>query len=237
MKNTLIELENVKKSYFLTNGWEIPVLKWVNLSIFKEEFVALMGESGSGKSTLLNIIGCLHGVSDGKYYFEWENISHLRDDDMLSYIRNRKMWFIFQQFHLIPKLTALENVLLPSLYLNMSNKEKEQKAKILLSKIWLGDKINNRPGELSGWQQQRVSIARSLMNDPEILLADEPTWALDSETSMEVMKIMMNLKKEGKTIIMVTHTPLVAKYADRIIFLKDGKVDNDNYILHEEEYS
>lgn len=233
MEHVLIKLEDVKKSYFLTNKEEIPVLKWVDLSIYKKEFVVLMWESGSGKSTLLNIIWCLHGVSDWRYLFEWEDISHLQDDDMLSYIRNRKMWFIFQQFHLIPKLTALENVMLPSLYLEMSNLEKEKRARMLLEKVWLGDKIVNRPWELSGWQQQRVSIARSLMNDPEILLADEPTGALDSETSVEVMKIIMDLKREWKTIIMVTHTSLVAKYADRIIFLKDWKVENCNYKLVE----
>ncbi|MDP2103517.1 MAG: ABC transporter ATP-binding protein [Candidatus Gracilibacteria bacterium] len=231
MKTPLILLEEVKKSYFLTNKEEIPVLKGINVSIAKEEFVVLMGESGSGKSTLLNIIGCLHGVSDGKYFFEGEDIAHLQNDDMLSYIRNRKIGFIFQQFHLIPKLTALENVLLPSLYLKMSHAEKEKRATMLLEKVGLGDKLTNRPGELSGGQQQRVSIARSLMNDPEILLADEPTGALDSETSVEVMKIIMDLKKDGKTIVMVTHTPLVAQYADRIIFLKDGKVESCNYIL------
>lgn len=233
MNNPLIRLENVKKSYFLTNKEEIPVLKWIDLSIFQKEFVVLMWESGSGKSTLLNIIWCLHWVSDWKYFFQWEDISHLQDDDMLSYIRNRKMWFIFQQFHLIPKLTALENVMLPSLYLDMSNLEKENKAKMLLEKVWLWNKFINRPWELSGWQQQRVSIARSLMNDPEILLADEPTWALDSETSGEVMKLIMDLKNDWKTIVMVTHTPLVAKYADRIIFLKDWKVENCNYALEE----
>ena len=233
MEKSLIKLENVKKSYFLTNKEEIPVLKWIDLTILKKEFVVLMWESGSGKSTLLNIIWCLHWVSEWQYFFENEDISHLKDDDMLSYIRNRKMWFIFQQFHLIPKLTALENVMLPSLYLNMSTIEKENKAKLILERVWLGDKLINRPWELSGWQQQRVSIARSLMNDPEILLADEPTWALDSETSIEVMKIIMDLKNDGKTIVMVTHTPLVAKYADRIIFLKDWKVESCNYKLNE----
>ncbi|MDD2565843.1 MAG: ABC transporter ATP-binding protein [Candidatus Gracilibacteria bacterium] len=233
MEKPLIKLENVKKSYFLTNKEEIPVLKGIDLKIFKKEFVILMGESGSGKSTLLNIIGCLHGISSGEYSFQGEDISFLKDDDMLSYIRNRKMGFIFQQFHLIPKLTALENVMLPSLYLDMTNLEKENKAKMLLEKVGLGDKLINRPGELSGGQQQRVSIARSLMNDPEILLADEPTGALDSETSVEVMKIIMDLKNDGKTIVMVTHTPLVARYADRIIFLKDGKVENCNFKLEE----
>ncbi len=233
MKEILIELKDVKKSYFLTNKEEIVVLKWINLSIYKKEFVVLMGESGSGKSTLLNILGFLHGLSSGQYFFESEDISSLQNQDMLAYIRNRKIGFIFQQFNLIPKLTAYENVLLPSLYLPISNLEKENRAKMLLEKVWLGNKMENRPWELSGWQQQRVSIARSLMNNPDILLADEPTWALDSETSIEVMDLIMDLKKEWKTIIMVTHTPLVAKYADRIIFLKDGKVENCDYKLHE----
>jgi putative ABC transport system ATP-binding protein len=233
MKEILIQLNDLKKSYFLSNKEEIPVLKWINLTIYKQEFVVLMGESGSGKSTLLNILGFLHGLSGWTYFFEWEDITSLQDENMLAYIRNRKIWFIFQQFHLIPKLTTLENIMLPSLYLPLSRKEKEERAIMLLEKVWLKDKSRNRPGELSGWQQQRVSIARSLMNNPEILLADEPTGALDSETSVEVMKLIMNLKAEGKTIIMVTHTPLVAKYADRIIFLKDGKVEDCNYKLSE----
>ncbi len=143
------------------------------------------------------------------------------------------MWFIFQQFHLISKLTALENVLLPWLYLDLTKKEKEDRAKYLLEKVWLKGKFDNKPWELSGGQQQRVSIARSLMNDPEILLADEPTWALDSETMVEIMELIQEFKNEWKTIIMVTHTPLVARYADRIIFLKDGVVLDYDYKLEE----
>ncbi|MFA5916954.1 MAG: ABC transporter ATP-binding protein [Candidatus Gracilibacteria bacterium] len=230
-KKVIVKFEDVKKSYFLTNGVEIPVLKGINLDIISGEFVVLMGESGSGKSTLLNIIGCLHSISNGKYFFEDEDISHLKDEKVLSYIRNRKMGFIFQQFHLISKLTALENVLLPGLYLKLSKKEKEDRAKYLLEKVGLKGKFDNKPGELSGGQQQRVSIARSLMNDPEILLADEPTGALDSQTMIEIMELIQEFKNEGKTIIMVTHTSLVAKYADRIIFLKDGVVLDYDYKL------
>ncbi len=232
-KKVIVKFEDVKKSYFLTNWVEIPVLKWINLDIQSWEFVVLMWESGSWKSTLLNIIWCLHSISNWKYFFEDEDISHLKDEKVLSYIRNRKMWFIFQQFHLISKLTALENVLLPWLYLDLTKKEKEDRAKYLLEKVWLKGKFDNKPWELSGGQQQRVSIARSLMNDPEILLADEPTWALDSETMVEIMELIQEFKNEWKTIIMVTHTPLVARYADRIIFLKDGVVLDYDYKLEE----
>nr|MDD3720523.1 ABC transporter ATP-binding protein [Candidatus Gracilibacteria bacterium] len=231
MKNNIIEMTDITKSYYLTNGEEIPVLKGINLSIKTGEFVSLMGESGSGKSTLLNIIGFLHHSNNGKYFFETEDVSDFKDDNILSFIRNKKIGFIFQQFHLINKLTALENVLLPGLYLDKTPAEKIKIAKDLLKKVGLGDKMNNRPGELSGGQQQRVSIARALMNNPEIILADEPTGALDSNTSIEIMNLMMSLKNEGKTIIMVTHTELVAKYSDRIIFLKDGKVIDCNYKL------
>ncbi|MEF2175640.1 MAG: ABC transporter ATP-binding protein [Candidatus Absconditabacteria bacterium] len=227
---------DIKKSYYLTNGLEIPVLKGVNLEIQNGEFVTLMGESGSGKSTLLNIIGFLHHSNSGKYYFEDEDVSEFKDNEILSYIRNRKIGFIFQQFHLIPKLTALENVMLPGIYLDKTFKEKKEIAISLLDKVKLIDKINNRPGELSGGQQQRVSIARSLMNNSDIILADEPTGALDSDTTVEIMDLMKNLNKSGKTIIMVTHTSLVAKYSDRIIFLKDGKVVDCNYKLKEESY-
>ncbi|MDD5769992.1 MAG: ABC transporter ATP-binding protein [Candidatus Gracilibacteria bacterium] len=234
MQNSIIKMSDITKSYYLTNLTEIPVLKGVNLEIKSGEFVVLMGESGSGKSTLLNIIGFLHHSTGGKYFFEGEDVGDFKDDNILSFIRNKKIGFIFQQFHLIAKLTALENVLLPGLYLEKTSSQKTKIAKDLLKKVGLGDKINNYPGELSGGQQQRVSIARALMNNPEIILADEPTGALDSTTTIEIMNLMMDLKKDGKTIVMVTHTPLVAKYSDRIIFLKDGKVIDCNYQLKEE---
>lgn len=234
MQEAIIKMNEIEKSYYLTNWVEIPVLKWVDLEIKRWEFITLMWESWSWKSTLLNIIWFLHHSTWWKYFFEWEDVSIFKNDDILSFIRNRKIGFIFQQFHLIAKLTALENVLLPWLYLNKTNSEKTKIAKDLLTKVWLADKLDSLPWELSGWQQQRVSIARSLMNDPEIILADEPTWALDSTTTVEIMNLMISLKKEWKTIIMVTHTPLVAKYSDRIIFLKDWKVLDCDYKLKEE---
>lgn len=233
-KKSIVKMSNIKKSYYLTNWVEIPVLKWVNLEIKSWEFVTLMWESGSWKSTLLNIIWFLHHSNFWKYFFENEDVSVFKDENILSYIRNKKIWFIFQQFHLIPKLTALENVMLPWIYLDKTLEERKEIAKSFLKKVWLADKINNRPWELSWGQQQRVSIARSLMNNPEIILADEPTWALDSQTTIEIMELMMSLKNEWKTIIMVTHTSLVAKYSDRIIFLRDWKVVDCDYKLKEE---
>ncbi|MFK7779789.1 MAG: ABC transporter ATP-binding protein [Candidatus Gracilibacteria bacterium] len=226
---TIIELKDVHKSYFLDNGEEIEVLKGINLKIRKGEFVALMGESGGGKSTLLNIIACLHPLNSGHYYLEGDNIGEVKDEDILAFIRNKKMGFIFQQFNLLPRLSALQNVELPALYNGTPENERISKAKELLTKVGLADKFINKPGELSGGQQQRVSIARSLINDTEILLADEPTGALDSVTSHEVMELIKTLKTEGKTIVMVTHDPEVAKVSDRIIFLKDGKVTDCNY--------
>lgn len=230
-KTPIIELKNVYKSYFLANGEEIPVLKGISLQIQKNEFVALMGESGGGKSTLLNILGCLHSLSSGEYFLEGENIGVVRDDDVLAFIRNKKMGFIFQSFNLIGKINALKNVALPALYSNVHQKQREEKAYEMLKWVGLEERVDHKPSELSGGQQQRVAIARALVNDPEIILADEPTGALDSVTGKEIMEIFQTFKKRGKTVIMVTHTQEVAKYADRIIFLKDGIVQDDNYKL------
>ncbi len=227
--SSIIQMDGVQKSYFLSNGEKIPVLRGIDLEIQENEFVVLMGESGSGKSTLLNIIGCLHSVDSGKYVLGGQDITSLRDDTSLATIRNKMMGFIFQQFHLIQKMTALKNVALPGFYNGMSVSQRESKARQILTEIGLSDRMGHKPSELSGGQQQRVSIARALLNDPEIILADEPTGALDSKTGIEVMELFTEFRKRGKTIIMVTHTPEVAKYADRIIFLKDGKVVNHNY--------
>ncbi len=226
-----IKLENVKKSYYLSNGEEIPVLKGIDLEIKKGEFVAIMGESGGGKTTLLNIIGCLHPLSDGRYFLGGENIGDVRDDFTLAFIRNKKMGFIFQQFNLLSRLSALKNVALPSLYAGVDRKTRETKAKDLLESVGLGDRIEHKPTELSGGQQQRVAISRSLVNDPEIILADEPTGALDSKSGMEVMEIFKGFKQQGRTVLMVTHTAEVAKFADRIIYLRDGKVIDHDYKL------
>ncbi|PLX20640.1 macrolide ABC transporter ATP-binding protein [Candidatus Parcubacteria bacterium] len=229
--NIAIELKDVKKSYYLSNGEEIPVLKGIDLRIKEGEFVALMGESGGGKTTLLNIIGCLHPLSEGEYLLDGEDIGSVRDDFTLAYIRNKKMGFIFQQFNLFTRKTAIKNVALPALYAGADRQEREEKAKDLLNRVGLGDRLGHKPTELSGGQQQRVAVARALVNEPEIILADEPTGALDSKSGLEVMEIFKNFKKDGKTVVMVTHTAEVAKFADRIIFLRDGKVIDRNYKL------
>jgi len=226
-----IKLENVHKSYFLSNGDEIPVLKGIDLNIKKGEFVAVMGESGGGKTTLLNIIGCLHPLSAGEYYLEGENIGAVKDDYTLAFIRNKKMGFVFQQFNLFSRLSALKNVAMPALYAGMPGEEREEKAKQFLKSVGMGDRLNYRPTELSGGQQQRVAICRALMNDPQIILADEPTGALDSASGLEIMDIFIKFKNQNKTVIMVTHTSAVAKYADRIVYLRDGKVIDRDYKL------
>lgn len=230
-KKSLIKLKDAYKSYFLSNGEEIPVLNGIDSDIKEGEFVALMGESGGGKTTLLNIIGCLHPLSSGEYYLQGENIGEVRDDYTLAYIRNKKMGFIFQQFNLFSRLTAIKNIALPALYAGMNKDERDNKAAELLKSVGMEDRGGHKPTELSGGQQQRVSICRSLINDPEILLADEPTGALDSKSGIDIMKIFTDLNKRGKTIVMVTHTAEVAKYAHRIIFLRDGKVVDNNYKL------
>ncbi len=190
-----------------------------------------MGESGGGKSTLMNIIGCLHAPTSGSYFLETEDIAGAKDDYTLAYIRNNKIGFVFQQFNLLGKLSALKNVALPGLYAGYSRTKREKKAAELLSAIGMGDRLNHKPAELSGGQQQRVSIARALVNDPDIILADEPTGALDSKTGEEVMNLFLDFKKRGKTVIMVTHDHDVARYADRVIFMKDGLVLDNNYQL------
>ena len=225
----LIQMNNITKSYYLASGQEIPVLKWIDVSIEEGESVALMGPSGSGKSTLLNIIGFLHPSTAGEYLFLGEDVSEFKDDVTLSYIRNKKCGFIFQQYFLIPRLTAVQNVMLPGTYAWYTKREWIEKATKLLQKVGLGDKLHNKPNELSWGQQQRVAIARSLMNDPNLILADEPTWALDSTTSQEVIELIMSFKEQGTTIVMVTHEEKIASFADRIIRLNDGVIQDHWY--------
>ena len=221
---SVIKLEDMKKYFYLANWDEIKVLNWINLEIKSWEFVALMWESWSWKSTVLNVIACLFPLTKWKYTLDDEDISDLQDDEILSYIRNKKMWFIFQQFHLIPEYTALENVALAAVFWWVPKKERLKLATDLLKKVWLKNKLKSKPPELSGWEKQRVAIARALINDPEILIADEPTWSLDSKNSIEIMELLKDLHKKWRTIIMVTHSKETAEYADRIIFLKDGRV-------------
>ncbi|MCX6807321.1 MAG: ABC transporter ATP-binding protein [Patescibacteria group bacterium] len=225
----MIQTQNICKSFYLEGGQEIPVLRGVDLEVQKGEFVALMGDSGGGKSTLLNVIGCLHPATFGSYFLDGEDIGHISDDYTLAFIRNRKIGFIFQSFNLLHKLSALKNVALPGIYHGMPKEEREQKASQLLIDMGLFDHAEHRPTKLSGGQQQRVAIARALINDPQIILADEPTGALDSHTGEEIMKIFMKLKSKGKTILMVTHSPSAAHYADRIIFMRDGRIIDQNY--------
>lgn len=232
INTTVIKLEDVHKSYYLANGEEVPVLKGINLDIKKGEFVAIMGESGGGKTTLLDVIGCLHPLTEGKYFLEGEDIGGVKDDFTLAFIRNKKMGFVFQQFNLFSRFSAVKNVALPALYAGVGTEEREAKAKRLLESVGMAERINHKPTELSGGQQQRVAICRALINDPEIILADEPTGALDSKSGLEVMDIFTDFKQQGRTVVMVTHTAEVAKYADRIIFLKDGQVLSHDYKLH-----
>ena len=221
----IIHLENICKSYYLGKH-ELPVLNGINLDIFKNEFVALMGPSGSGKSTLMNILGCLDTPTRGTYVLNGKDVSRMPDDD-LAEVRNKEIGFVFQQFNLLPRLTAAENVALPLIYSGTSKKERTQRALDALSRVKLDDRSHHKPNELSGGQCQRVAIARALINNPSIILADEPTGNLDSKTSYEIMDILCRIHSEGNTVILVTHEEDISHYAHRIIRLKDGLVESD----------
>ncbi|MEN8252959.1 MAG: ABC transporter ATP-binding protein [Patescibacteria group bacterium] len=219
-KLPLIDLKEITKSYYLGNQ-EFPILHGISLRINQGEFVCLMGPSGSGKSTLMNIIGCLDTPDDGKYFLDQENVAKL-NKDQLADIRNKYIGFIFQNFNLLPKQSALKNVSLPSFY---AGEENLNKSRQLLKRVGLEERINNKPSEMSGGQRQRVAIARALMNDPKLILADEPTGNLDSKSAKDVMEILKQLnEKEGKTILLVTHDKLTSKFAKRMVRLKDGKL-------------
>lgn len=221
-KSPIIELKNVKKSYGI-GDLETPILNGVTLTIYSGDFVAITGPSGSGKSTLMNIIGLLDVVTDGTYLLNNENVTGL-SEDQLSFIRNKRIGFVFQSFNLLPRETALENVFLPAIYAGMSKKDREDRAKMLLTQLGLEARLKNRPNQLSGGQQQRVAIARALMNNPEVILADEPTGNLDTKSGEDVMKILKDLNKEGKTIILITHEADIARQAKKIIHIRDGLI-------------
>jgi putative ABC transport system ATP-binding protein len=216
----LIQLENISKHYATAND-TIMVLKNINLSIAHNAYVALMGPSGSGKSTLMNILGCLDQPSTGNYFLDNQNISNL-SDDALAAIRNQKIGFVFQQFNLLPRLTALENVALPLVYAGVSKSERLARANDMLVKLGLANRITHKPNALSGGQCQRVAIARALINKPSLILADEPTGNLDTQTSTEIMELFAALHNQGNTIIIVTHEEDIAQHAQQIIRLKDG---------------
>jgi putative ABC transport system ATP-binding protein len=220
---TIMELQDVWKIYRMGEV-EVPALRGVSVKIKKGDFVAIIGASGSGKSTMMNLIGCLDIPSKGKIYLKSHDINLLSESDLAS-LRGKTIGFIFQQYHLIPSMSAFENVMLPLEFLEYNDREAAKRTREILTLVGLSDKMHHRPSQLSGGQQQRVSIARSLVSDPEIILADEPTGALDSVTGREVLEMLHRLWKEhGKTIITVTHDPNLAKYAHTIIELKDGEI-------------
>ncbi|PLZ96782.1 ABC transporter [Fischerella thermalis CCMEE 5268] len=221
-KSSIIRLENIFKIYG-SGETEVKALNNVNLVIHEGEYCAIMGPSGSGKSTAMNIIGCLDRPTSGHYYLDNLDVAQM-DDTELAHIRNKKIGFVFQQFHLLPQLTALENVMLPMVYASVDSRERRDRAAEALKRVGLEKRINNKPNQLSGGQQQRVAIARAIVNRPVLLLADEPTGALDSRTTQEVLDIFTELNTTGITVVMVTHELDVARQTQRIVWFRDGQV-------------
>lgn len=218
----IINLTNITRDY-VTEEVTTKILKGINVTVEKGEFIAITGRSGSGKSTLMNILGLLDIPTAGKYVLNDIDVSGMKEDE-LAFVRNKQIGFVFQSFNLLNRASALENVVLPSIYAGMKEDARNKRAVEILTDLGLGDRIKNRPNQLSGGQQQRVAIARALMNNPELILADEPTGNLDTKSGEEVMKILTNLNKEGKTIVLVTHEPDIAKQTKRIIQMTDGMI-------------
>ena len=226
---TLIETRNLWKTYVMGSE-TVNALKNVSIEIEKGEYVAIMGPSGSGKSTLMNLIGCLDTPTQGEYHLNGKNVSQMNDDELAN-IRNREIGFVFQTFNLLPRATALHNVELPLIYNGSSSVERDEGARKALEKVELADRMTHKPSELSGGQRQRVAIARALVNNPSLLLADEPTGNLDSKTSLDIMKLMANLHAQGNTIIVVTHEKDIARQAGRILSILDGEIVRDERIV------
>ena len=233
MSPVVIDIENITKHYVM--GEEtVHALRGVSLQIRRGEYLAIMGPSGSGKSTLMNMLGCLDTPSSGRYFFNGKDVSAM-DDDELATIRNHEIGFVFQTFNLLPRSTSLRNVELPLIYAGLDPELREEKAAQVLQEVGLGDRMHHKPNELSGGQRQRVAIARALVNDPSIILADEPTGNLDSKTGEEIMQLLEHLYERGNTIILVTHEPDIARHARRTVFLRDGLVESDASTAHEPE--
>lgn len=224
----LIDIKSLEKIYKLGNV-EVPALRGVDLGIESNEYVAIMGPSGSGKSTLMNILGCLDTPTAGFYDFGGEDVSQMNDDQLAS-IRNKKIGFVFQTFNLLPRATSLHNVELPLIYSGIPSSTRKELARTALEKVGLGDRVDHKPNELSGGQRQRVAIARALVNNPSIILADEPTGNLDTKTGEEIMEIVQSLHDQGNTVILVTHEEYIAEHANRIIRLRDGLIESDEAI-------
>jgi putative ABC transport system ATP-binding protein len=225
MSDSVIHLEEIKKNYIMGRQ-ELQVLKGISLDILRNEYVALMGPSGSGKSTLMNILGCLDSPTSGKYILNGHDVSTMLDNDLAD-IRNKEIGFVFQQFNLLPRLSALENVALPLVYAGINKKTRLEMAQEVLRKVDLMDRSHHKPNELSGGQCQRVAIARALVNNPSIILADEPTGNLDTKTSYEIMNIFAQIHDEGNTVVLVTHEEDISNYAKRVIRLRDGVLESD----------
>jgi putative ABC transport system ATP-binding protein len=222
----MLQLDKISMSYRMGDV-TVPILNGIDLIVLRGEYVAIMGTSGSGKSTMMNILGCLEQPSEGHYYFNARDVTTLTDNERTD-LRNFRIGFVFQQFNLLPRLTALENVMLPMVYAGYGRSERRQRAQQMLTEVGLADRMANLPSQLSGGQQQRVAIARALVNQPELVLADEPTGALDSRTGEEVMELISALHKQGITIVLVTHDPGVARRTSRIVQLQDGQITADS---------
>lgn len=226
-KRNIINMTNIIKRYYINQPNELQILNGINLRVDEGEFVAIVGQSGSGKSTLMNIIGALDRPTEGEYFFNNRDISKMTDKE-LSKIRNTEIGFVFQNFNLIPRASALKNVEMPMLYAKVGRKERTSRAKELLELVEMGARYNHNPNELSGGQKQRVAIARALANNPKLILADEPTGALDTKTGRTVMDIFHKLHSEGKTIVLITHSPELAEETERIITISDGSIISDS---------
>jgi putative ABC transport system ATP-binding protein len=225
VSGAVIRLEGITREY-LMGGERIRALAGIDLEIARNDYVAIMGPSGSGKSTMMNVLGCLDTPTSGRYWLNGHEVSRMADD-ALARVRNREIGFVFQTFNLLPRASALANVELPLVYAGVSSRDRRRRAETALERVGLGERMHHRPNELSGGQRQRVAIARALVNEPSILLADEPTGNLDSSTSTEIMRVFGQLQEQGQTVILVTHEPDIAGHAHRVVVLRDGRIDSD----------